>query len=161
MAFAFADRSTAMEVVDVAGVSRLPCGRFPTVRVVYDSVGAISNSPLTPDTAVAFPPSGRGRPHKRMFSELNTLPDCASVNASRRRLLDATHHSRSERPATPYPVRLFHPLPSAGLRRRTLTPFIPCALSEWERFGVWRQAEQAERVHPFRAVVANYQGFNA
>lgn len=36
-----------------------------------------------------------------------------------------------------------------------------CASTEWERFGVWRQAEQAERVHPFRAAVANYQGFKA
>ena len=36
-----------------------------------------------------------------------------------------------------------------------------CASSEWENFGRWRQAEQAERVHPFRAVVANYQGFKA
>ncbi len=36
-----------------------------------------------------------------------------------------------------------------------------CASSEWENFGSWRQAEQAECVHPFRAAVANYQGFNA
>ncbi len=36
-----------------------------------------------------------------------------------------------------------------------------CASSEWERFGDWRQAEQAKRVHPFRAAVANYQGFKA
>lgn len=36
-----------------------------------------------------------------------------------------------------------------------------CASSEWETFGSWRQAEQAKRVHPFRAVVANYQGFKA
>jgi hypothetical protein len=36
-----------------------------------------------------------------------------------------------------------------------------CASSEWENFGRWRQAEQAERVHPFRAVVANYHGFKA
>ena len=35
------------------------------------------------------------------------------------------------------------------------------ASSEWENFGSWRQAEQAERVHPFRAVVAHYQGFHA
>jgi len=36
-----------------------------------------------------------------------------------------------------------------------------CACSAWESFGVWRQAQQAERVHPLRAVVANYQGFKA
>jgi hypothetical protein len=36
-----------------------------------------------------------------------------------------------------------------------------CASSEWEKFSRWRQAEQAQRVHPFRNVVANYQGFNA
>ena len=35
------------------------------------------------------------------------------------------------------------------------------ASSEWENFGSWRQAEQAERVHPFREAVAHYQGFNA
>jgi hypothetical protein len=35
-----------------------------------------------------------------------------------------------------------------------------CASSEWENFSSWRQTEQAKRVHPFRAVVANYHGFN-
>jgi hypothetical protein len=36
-----------------------------------------------------------------------------------------------------------------------------CASSEWENFNTCRQIEQAEHVHPFRAVVANYQGFHA
>jgi hypothetical protein len=36
-----------------------------------------------------------------------------------------------------------------------------CASSEWETFGSWRQAEQAKRVHPYRAAVEQYQGFNA
>jgi hypothetical protein len=36
-----------------------------------------------------------------------------------------------------------------------------CASSEWQRFGFWRQAEEAQHVHPFRAAVAHYQGFNA
>jgi len=36
-----------------------------------------------------------------------------------------------------------------------------CASSEWEDFGTWRQAEQASRVHPHRAMVKNYQGFKA
>ena len=36
-----------------------------------------------------------------------------------------------------------------------------CASSAWENFNRWRQAEQAKRVHPFRARVANYQGFKA
>jgi hypothetical protein len=36
-----------------------------------------------------------------------------------------------------------------------------CASSEWENFNRWRQAEQAKRAHPFRAMVANYQGFKA
>jgi hypothetical protein len=36
-----------------------------------------------------------------------------------------------------------------------------CASSEWERFRSWRQAEQAKRVHPHRALVANYTGFAA
>lgn len=35
------------------------------------------------------------------------------------------------------------------------------ASSEWEDFGSWRQAEQAERVHPHRALVAKYKGFRA
>jgi hypothetical protein len=35
------------------------------------------------------------------------------------------------------------------------------ASSAWENFASWRQAEQAERVHPLRAGVANYQGFKA
>jgi hypothetical protein len=36
-----------------------------------------------------------------------------------------------------------------------------CASSEWEDFGTWRQAKQASRVHPHRAMVKNYQGFKA
>jgi hypothetical protein len=36
-----------------------------------------------------------------------------------------------------------------------------CASSEWETFGIWRQAEEAKRVHPHRAIVKNYQGFKA
>jgi hypothetical protein len=36
-----------------------------------------------------------------------------------------------------------------------------CASSEWEEFGVWRQAEEAKRVHPHRALVENYLGFAA
>jgi len=36
-----------------------------------------------------------------------------------------------------------------------------CASSEWENFASWRQAEQAQRVHPFRASLADYQGFDA
>jgi len=35
-----------------------------------------------------------------------------------------------------------------------------CASSEWENFGSWRQAEQAKRVHPYRAAVEQYQGFD-
>ena len=77
------------------------------------------------DIAAAFPLSGQGRPPKRMFSELNTLPRCASANASRRRLLVATHHLRPRRLASrPYLVRLLHPQPLPGLRRRTPTPFL-------------------------------------
>jgi hypothetical protein len=36
-----------------------------------------------------------------------------------------------------------------------------CASSEWEHFGTWRQAEEAARVHPHRAMVKHYQGFKA
>jgi hypothetical protein len=36
-----------------------------------------------------------------------------------------------------------------------------CASSAWEDFGTWRQAEQASRVHPHRALVKNYKGFKA
>ena len=41
---AFSDRSASREA-DTAGVSRLPRGKFPTVRVVLDSVGVTSDSP--------------------------------------------------------------------------------------------------------------------
>ena len=34
-----------------------------------------------------------------------------------------------------------------------------CASSAWEDFGRWRQAEEAKRVHPHRALVAMYKGF--
>jgi len=36
-----------------------------------------------------------------------------------------------------------------------------CASSEWETFGTWRQAEEAQRVHPHRAMMDNYLGFKA
>jgi len=62
---AFSDRSAVMETVDVAGVSRLPRGEFPTVRVVSDSVGVTSDLPLTFDITVAFPLSGQGRPPQK------------------------------------------------------------------------------------------------
>lgn len=61
---------------------------------------------------------------KRMFSELNTLPDCASVNASPWRLPDRTHHARSRRLARSYLVRLLHSRLSPDLRRRTPAPFL-------------------------------------
>ena len=35
-----------------------------------------------------------------------------------------------------------------------------CASSEQENFGVWRQAEEANRVHPLRCLVAKHQCFN-
>jgi hypothetical protein len=35
------------------------------------------------------------------------------------------------------------------------------ASSEWEAFGRWRQLEEAQRVHPHRGLVSNYQGFKA
>jgi hypothetical protein len=35
------------------------------------------------------------------------------------------------------------------------------ASSEWETFGTWRQAEEAQRVHPHRAMVENYHSFKA
>jgi hypothetical protein len=35
------------------------------------------------------------------------------------------------------------------------------ASSETEDFGSWRQAEEAKRVHPHRALVQNYKGFRA
>jgi hypothetical protein len=36
-----------------------------------------------------------------------------------------------------------------------------CASSVWEDFGTWRQAEEAKRVHPHRALVQHYEGFKA
>jgi hypothetical protein len=36
-----------------------------------------------------------------------------------------------------------------------------CASSEWEAFGSWRQAEEAKRVHPHRALLPRFQGFKA
>jgi hypothetical protein len=36
-----------------------------------------------------------------------------------------------------------------------------CASSEWDKFGQWRQSEEAKRVHPHRALVSNYRGFAA
>ena len=62
---AFSDRSASLGEADVAGVSRLPWGKFPTVPVVLDSVGVISDSPLTFDMTIAFPLSGQGRPPQK------------------------------------------------------------------------------------------------
>jgi hypothetical protein len=36
-----------------------------------------------------------------------------------------------------------------------------CASSAWDEFNSWRQAEQAQQVHPHRALVQNYEGFKA
>jgi hypothetical protein len=36
-----------------------------------------------------------------------------------------------------------------------------CASSAWDDFNRWRQAEQAQQVHPHRTLVENYQGFKA
>ena len=58
-----------------------------------------------------------------MFSELNTPPGCASVNASPRRLPVPTHHSRPRRLAKSYLVRLFHSQLPPGFCRRTPSPF--------------------------------------
>src|SRR4026208_2073107 len=58
-----------------------------------------------------------------MFSEFNTPPGCASVNASSRRLPDTTHHSRPRRLARSYLVRLFHSRPSSGLSPTHPVPF--------------------------------------
>ena len=67
---------------------------------------------------VAFPLSEQGRHAKVVISELNGWPACAPVNAS-----PACYHDRrmTRGPggfATPFPVRLFHPLLHAGLSRR-------------------------------------------
>jgi hypothetical protein len=35
------------------------------------------------------------------------------------------------------------------------------ASSEWDNFNSWRQAEQAQRIHPHRELVADYKGFAA
>jgi hypothetical protein len=36
-----------------------------------------------------------------------------------------------------------------------------CASSEWDSFNTWRQAEEAKRIHPHKALVENYLGFAA
>jgi hypothetical protein len=36
-----------------------------------------------------------------------------------------------------------------------------CASDAWETFGIWRQAEEAKRVHPHRALTQEYAGFMA
>ena len=36
-----------------------------------------------------------------------------------------------------------------------------CASDEWEEFGTWRQAEEAKRVHPYKALIKEYAGFSA
>ncbi len=58
---AFPDRSLSNQR-DVAGISQFPRGKLPSVRVVFDSVGLTSDSPLTFDISVAFPVTGQGRP---------------------------------------------------------------------------------------------------
>ena len=80
---------------------------------------------------------------RKMFSELNTRPGCASVNASPGQLPTPTHHSRPRRLARSYLVRLLHSQLSSGLCRRTLSPlsspFVPLCLcgnpcsSDWRR----------------------------
>ena len=82
---AFSDRSVFLKETDIAGVSRLPRERFPTVHVVSDSVGATSGSPLSFDITVAFPLSGQGQPPQKdahvsgVTVEFNTQPGCTSA----------------------------------------------------------------------------------
>ena len=54
-----------MDDTDIAGVSRLPRERFPTLHVVLDSVGVTSDSPLSFDITIAFRLSGQGRPPQK------------------------------------------------------------------------------------------------
>src|SRR5580700_9206795 len=61
---------------------------------------------------------------RKMISELNTRPGCASVNASPEQLPVPTHHSRPRRLARSYLVRLFHSQLSSGLCRRTPSPLL-------------------------------------
>ena len=49
-----------------------PAGEFPAVLVVFDGVGVTGSLPDALEIAIAFPLSGQGGHHKRMFSELNT-----------------------------------------------------------------------------------------
>ena len=78
----------SVDETDIAGVSRLPRERFPTVHVVLDSVGEKPDLPLTFDITVASPLTGQGRPPQKnarvsgVTVELNTQPSCTSVNAS-------------------------------------------------------------------------------
>jgi len=79
--------AVAMDETDIAGVSRLPRERFPTVHVVLDSVGVTSDLPLTFDITVAFPLTGQGRPPQKnarvsgVAVELNTQPSCTSAGS--------------------------------------------------------------------------------
>ncbi len=90
----------------------------------------MSDLSLTFVIIVAFPLSGQRRPpqiHAPKAGntvEFNTQPGSTSVNASMRKLPDASHHSTPRRLARSYLVRLFHSRPFSGLRRRTLTPFL-------------------------------------
>ena len=110
-----------MEELDDSGISLLPSRKFPTMRVVLDSVGFISDLPLTFDMTVAFPVARLGRlPQTMRFSELNGQPGCYPVNASLIRLPVTTHHSGPKLMASLYFVRLFHSLLSCGLCRRSV-----------------------------------------
>ena len=92
---AFSNRSAFMEEADTTRLSWLPSGLFPTVLVVWDSVGFMSDLPIAFVMIVAFPPvRKRSASQKRSFSELNTQPGCTSVNASNWRSPHSSHHSR-------------------------------------------------------------------
>ena len=99
-----------LKETDIAGVSRLPREKFPTVHVVSDSVGVTSDSPLSFDITIAFPLSGQGRPPQKdaPFSEntgeFNTQPSCTSAGTVRSMvgfaMTVARHHASLEAKAT-------------------------------------------------------------
>ena len=87
-----------MDETDIAGVSRLPRERFPTVHVVLDSVGVTSDLPLTFDITVAFPLSGQGRPpQKNVFGAQYTAQ---LYLCERFAMTVARHHASLEAKAT-------------------------------------------------------------
>ena len=99
--------------------SRFPCQKCPRMLRVYDPAGLTHLSPYRHRSCCLPQFIRRSASWSKIISGLNTWPALPPVNASRASLRRRTHDSGPWRMATPFHVRLFHPILLTGFHRRS------------------------------------------